>query len=286
MFLAEPFIDNKRSGGDTLGRKEVIKVAVAVKAQDQIRSVPRSIFPEFRAWVDWFQLRFSSVYKGRGVPKGDGSAVILVPGFLGFDWYLGIMWMWLRRIGYRPYMSGIGQNADCLEILYPRLAKTIERAYRETGRPVHLIGYSLGGFLILSAAADKPDKIAQVITLGSPFRAITVNPWVALTASAVRFLIFHRHIWKGLPRDCYTPACECSTIKRLRGRRIPSSVDRVAVFTLEDRVAYWKDCIYPNDRLNREVHGGTHISLAFHSESFRIIGEELARCEVEERAVA
>lgn len=261
-------------------------MATAVEAQDQIRSMPRSIFPEFRAWVDWFQLRFSSVYRGEGVPKGDGSAVILVPGFLGFDWYLCIMWLWLRRIGYRPYMSGIGQNADCLEILYARLAKTIEHAYRVTGRPVHLIGHSLGGFLTLSAAADKPGEVAQVITLGSPFRAITVSPLVVVTASLVRFLIFLRHIWKGLPRHCYTPACECAAIKRIRRGRIPSSVGRVAIFTRSDSVAYWKYCIFPNNWLNREVHGGTHVSLAFHRESYMIIAEELARCQVEKRAVA
>ena len=261
-------------------------MAVAIEAPDRIQSKPQFIFPEIRAWLDWLSLRFSSVYKGIGVPRGDGSAVILVPGFLGADCYLFDLRRWLRRIGYRPYMSGIGRNADCLEMLYARLVRTIERAYLETGRPVHLIGHSLGGILALSAAIDKPDKIAQVITLGAPFRAMTVNPWVALTASAVRLLIFLRHSWKGLPRNCYTPACGCPTIKRLRNRRIPSSVGRAAIFTKRDRVAYWKDCTYPNNRLNREVFGGTHVSLAFHRDSFGIIGEELARCKLEERAVA
>jgi hypothetical protein len=62
--------------------------------------------------MDWLSLRASAVYRGNGVPHGDGSAVVLVPGFLGSDQYLGDMFSWLRRIGYQPYMSGMGRNAE------------------------------------------------------------------------------------------------------------------------------------------------------------------------------
>ena len=38
--------------------------------------------------VDWLALRYSPVYYGLGVPRGDGSAVVLVPGFLANDFLL------------------------------------------------------------------------------------------------------------------------------------------------------------------------------------------------------
>ena len=38
--------------------------------------------------LDWLSLRTSPVFYGFGVPRGDGSAVILVPGFLATDVYL------------------------------------------------------------------------------------------------------------------------------------------------------------------------------------------------------
>jgi hypothetical protein len=52
--------------------------------------------------MDWIALRMSSVYRGIGIPRGDGSAVVVIPGFMGSDQYLGDMNAWLKRIDYRP----------------------------------------------------------------------------------------------------------------------------------------------------------------------------------------
>ncbi len=65
--------------------------------------------------MDWISLRMSSVYRGIGVPRGDGSAVVVIPGFLGSDQYLGDMNAWLRRIGYQPYPSGLALCAGPLD---------------------------------------------------------------------------------------------------------------------------------------------------------------------------
>ena len=62
------------------------------------------------------------------------------------------MHLWLRRIGYRPYFSGIGRNVDCPELLTQRLLMTIEQAHGETGQKVTLVGHSLGGMLSRAAA--------------------------------------------------------------------------------------------------------------------------------------
>ena len=48
-------------------------------------------------------LHATPIYYGFGVPRGDGSAVIIIPGFLGTDLYLMELHAWLGRIGYRPY---------------------------------------------------------------------------------------------------------------------------------------------------------------------------------------
>src|SRR5687768_14555146 len=110
-------------------------------------TVKRPILREVFWGVDWLSLRASRVYYGFGAPRGDGSAVVLIPGFLGTDYYLTELYLWLRRIGYKPYMSKIGWNADCLDKLGRRLIETVARAEAQTGKPVHLIGHSLGGIL-------------------------------------------------------------------------------------------------------------------------------------------
>ena len=80
--------------------------------------------------LDWLALHASPVYYGFGVPHGHGEPVVLVPGFLGSDRYLTEMHLWLRRIGYRPYFSGIGRNVDCPELLTQRLLMTIAAGVR------------------------------------------------------------------------------------------------------------------------------------------------------------
>jgi len=102
------------------------------------------------------------VYYGFGVPRGDDSGVVIIPGFLGTDLYLTELHGWLGRIGYRPYFSGIGINADCPNLLIQRhVSETIERALDETGRKIHLIGHSLGGVIARSIAGARPKDVGS-----------------------------------------------------------------------------------------------------------------------------
>src|SRR4051812_1865376 len=104
-----------------------------------------SIWKEALFGADILLLHASPVYYGLGVPRGDESAVIVIPGFLGTDLYLSHLQSWLKRIGYRPYSSGIGLNAECPNLLIQeRLNETVNQAVKDTRRRVHLIGHSLG----------------------------------------------------------------------------------------------------------------------------------------------
>ena len=81
-----------------------------------------SLWTEALIGAEILILHATPVYYGFGVPRGDGSGVVLVPGFLGTDLYLMEFHAWLRRIGYRPYFSGIGVNAECPNLLIQRLS--------------------------------------------------------------------------------------------------------------------------------------------------------------------
>ena len=65
------------------------------------------------------------VFRGRGIPHGDGRAVLLIPGFLSGDWSMLIMSNWLQRIGYTPHMSGINFNIHHSEHLIAGLRKRL-----------------------------------------------------------------------------------------------------------------------------------------------------------------
>ena len=183
-----------------------------------------TIWKEALFAADLLLLHASPVYYGLGIPRGDGSAVVLVPGFLGTDAYLIAMHSWLGRIGYRPYFSGIGLNAECPNLLIQqRLRENIDRALFDTEQKIHLIGHSLGGIIARAVASQRPDDVASVITLASPFRGTVVHPTVLAAADAVRKRILEEQGPKVLP-TCYTGRCTCDFLSSLR-RKLPAVGD-------------------------------------------------------------
>jgi triacylglycerol lipase len=222
-------------------------------------------------------LHASPVYYGLGVPHGDGSGVVLVPGFLGTDTYLRQLHSWLARIGYRPYFSGIGLNAECPNLLIQhRLSENVSKALRETGRKIHLIGHSLGGIITRSVANQRPDDIASVITLGSPFRGTVAHRTVLNAAEAVRRQILKERGPRVLPA-CYTGRCTCNFLTSLR-RKMPRSMFETAIYTRQDGVVDWRYCITGNGSSDFEV-SGTHIGLAFNASVYSIIANRLAEAQ-------
>jgi pimeloyl-ACP methyl ester carboxylesterase len=227
--------------------------------------------------ADLLLLHSSPVYYGFGIPRGDGSAVIVIPGFLGTDAYLTQLHTWLGRIGYRPYFSGIGLNAECPNLLIQsRLRQNIAQARKSTGRKVHLIGHSLGGVIARSVAAQMPEQIASVITLASPFRGTVAHRTVLHAAEAVRKHIIRQH-GEGVLPDCYTGHCTCNFLDSLR-RELPKSVTETAIYTRSDGIVDWRYCRTGDDTCDFEVPG-THIGLAFNSAVYSVIGKRLAEAQ-------
>jgi len=230
------------------------------------------IWLETLVGLDWLALRMSPVWFGYGVRHGNREPVVLVPGFLGTDGYLWELYAWLRRMGYRPYMSEIGRNADCLELLMARLLRRIETARDETGRKVHVIGHSLGGMLARSAATLRSESVASVVSLGSPFRGVRSHPFVLAAAARVRRRI-HLNRADGPPR-CYTGHCGCATTEAL-GAAFPASIPQIAIYTRTDGIVDWRVCVNDDPATNVEVPG-THIGLAFNPFAYRAIATHLA----------
>ena len=241
--------------------------------QKEIVSSALPLWRESLTAVDWLALRYAPVYYGVGVPRGDGSAVVLVPGFMADDYYLLEMFYWLQRIGYKPYLSRIGRNVNCLDVSLERLLNTVERAQRQTGKKVHVIGHSLGGVLARSLTGLRPDLIASVITLASPFRGISSHQFVAKAAEKVRERILKEGSNAGKNPNCFTNACSCSAASSLRGG-LNSAVPRTAIYTKTDGVVDWHFCINNNPANNFEVIG-THIGLAFNPFVYQLIGTRL-----------
>ena len=220
--------------------------------------------------AEWLSLRMSPVYRGVGIPHGDGGPVVVVPGFLCSDAVMGEMYGWLGRIGYRPYLSRIGLNVDCPTESGHRLADTVERAYRATGRRVRIVGHSLGGVVARKAALETPEHVSQLIYMGSPIRGVHAHPAIVATANA---LISVRSI-TGVHKP--TPTCGCRmTVDKTP---LPEYIHRAAIYTRADGVVDWHDARKRDPRRNHEV-GGTHIGLVYNPRAYQVLGELLAEAE-------
>lgn len=239
----------------------------------EMRTSNLPLWREAGVLIDWIALHAAPVYYGMGVPHGSGAGVVLIPGFLGTDTYLVEMNHWLRRIGYRPFRSEIGWNADCLDSLVSRLTTTIIRASEETGGKVHLIGHSLGGILARAAAVRLPDRVASIISLGSPFRGICTHPLVFVTIDRVRENLRRRHADE-LQEGCFTTTCGCDTVSSL-GAHLPVDLPHLAVYTKSDGIVDWRVCLHDDPQSNVEVRS-THIGLVFNHEVYRLVAARLA----------
>jgi triacylglycerol lipase len=233
-----------------------------------------SLWTEALFGAEVLLLHATPVYYGFGVPRGDDSAVVIIPGFLGTDLYLTELHGWLGRIGYRPYFSGIGINAECPNLLIQRsLNATIEKARAETGRKIHLLGHSLGGVIARSAAGQRPKDVASVITLAAPFRGTITNRTVLRAAEAVRLQILQEH-GQGVLPACYTGRCTCNFVDSLR-RDVPSTMLETAIYTRHDGIVDWRYCRTRHPGVDFEVPG-THIGMAFNPAAYTIVAERLA----------
>lgn len=131
-------------------------------------------------------------------------------------------------------------------LLCDRMVERAARRSRQLGRPLTLIGWSLGGTIAREVARDLPDEIAQVITLGSP---VIGGPKYTATARALRA--------KGLDLDWIEQHVALRESRPIR-QPITSIVSR------SDGIVGWsaaQDHFSP--RLRQVEITGSHLGMAF-----------------------
>lgn len=208
------------------------------------------------------ELLASPIYYGLGIPHGDGSPILLIPGFLGSDGYLTLLSGWLERIGYGPRRSGIGINAGSLPTLLGRVVARAELLASE-GRRITIIGHSLGGVFARVTAVSRPDLVERVITLGSPL--------------------------SGHPRDAAHPviralgevlmarsgAAEERAISLLTSP-LPHGIRLTSMYSRRDAVVDWRSCIDADPQAENIEVRGSHVGLAWNATVYRRLGAVLA----------
>ena len=223
---------------------------------------------EISAPLEWLQLRASSVYRADGLPHGEGAPVVLIAGFLMRGRYLTTLRDWLCRLGYQARIADIGRDADCYDVLTERLLNQLDGA-----RATHLVGHSMGGLLARAAAARAAERVASVVTLGTPLRGLRMHPAVRATAAVVRGLTHVRRGAAVRPR-CLTLACECASVRALHAP-LPATIPQLAIVTRWDGFADWRYCA---DATTMDVLAvpGSHSGLVWNVHVCRALARHLA----------
>lgn len=128
----------------------------------------RHYFGEARIAADWLRGRLVESALAARYP-GDGRAVIVLPGLFTSDSRTAMLRRVLKKAGYRTYGWGLGRNMPIRADALSRFDARVEAVRAREGGAVTLIGWSLGGIIAREYAKAFPGKVAQVITLGSPF---------------------------------------------------------------------------------------------------------------------
>ena len=102
-------------------------------------------------------------------PRGDGHPVMVLPGFLGADGYNAAFRRYLTGLNYAVHGWGLGRNLGPREGVLEALVERIEYLTERYEGPVSLVGHSLGGIFARELARELPNRVRQVISLGSPF---------------------------------------------------------------------------------------------------------------------
>jgi triacylglycerol lipase len=231
------------------------------------------LWRESRIGLEWAALRRSDVFRGAGVPAGDGRGVLLIPGFMAGDGSLGTMTQWLRAAGWHTRRAGMRANVSCSEAACGRLEDRLEALADRTGQRVTIVGQSRGGVFAKALGARRPDLVAGVIALGSPVRSqLAVHPLVlaqvgvvaAIGGSGVRGLLS----WRCLRGEC------CAPFRAALTGPYSASVGYVSLYSRSDGIVDWRSCIDPHADACVEVNG-SHIGMSLNPEVYRAIGRAL-----------
>ncbi len=120
----------------------------------------------------WTVARYGmSRVRADNAPRGDGRAIMLLPGLFNSDRSNFALRQYLCSLGYAADGWGLGRNLGTRTVGEEgeRLFDCIRARHEEHGAPLTLIGVSLGGMMARLAAQRLPEMVREVITISSPF---------------------------------------------------------------------------------------------------------------------
>lgn len=194
----------------------------------------------------------------RAMPRGDGRVVVDIPGWRAPEVSGLLLRRYLGRLGYDARGWGLGTNTGDPMRDARLLTDTVTRWAEESGRPVSLVGWSLGGVIAREIARRRPELVHRVIIYGTP---VVGGP--SHTAVAGRYTHEVRH--------------EATQMTRRLDAQRPITVPVTAIFSRRDGIVSWRACL---DRVSPDVEHvevrSTHIGMGVDPDVWAVVAERLS----------
>jgi pimeloyl-ACP methyl ester carboxylesterase len=197
------------------------------------------------------------------LPQGDGHPVLVLPGLLADDTSTRVLRKTLRRLGYRVHGWRLGRNIGPTEACVNGMRDRIDDLSDRYGRPISLVGWSLGGIFARDIARRTPDSVRQVITLGSPFR---ISRGSQSRATKVFDRYSHLHVeHRAFP---------------LEADGLPLPVPATSIYSHLDGIVHWQTCLdTPGSQCENIAVYASHLGLGHHPAAIYAVADRLAQPE-------
>jgi pimeloyl-ACP methyl ester carboxylesterase len=195
---------------------------------------------------------------------GDGHPVMVIPGFSAGSRSTQSLRDFLATLGYSVSCWEQGVNFGVREDLFVGAMELLDALHEEYGCKVSLVGQSLGGIYAREMAKLNPDKVRQVITLGSPFNDPEGN------SSRVSKL------YKFFNPD-HRPKSEQFDDMEWNPHLSPPT-PTTAIFSKGDGICHWRACIQHggHERVENVEVSSSHTGMGVNAQVMFVVADRLA----------
>ncbi len=183
---------------------------------------------------------------------------MVFPGWSTSDLFMLPIRSGLRTVGHTTVGWGFGFNSGDVEGMLPSIANSVAHHVSTAGKPIVLLGWSLGGVLAREIARDHPELVREVITLATP---VFGGPKYTRGAKAYS--------------DEHVDYLDARVALR---NRIPIERPITAMYSKADAIVDWRACI---DTFSPNVENieltSPHVGITIDPDAWEIIATRLAR---------
>lgn len=193
--------------------------------------------------------------------EGQGRPVLVLPGFYSPDGATRRGRSHLHRLGYQPYGWGLGRNYGLTDEIIDGVLARFDEVQASHDEPVSVVGWSFGGLLARWVAHQRPDRVRQVVCLGSPYR-----PEGEHTRTTPLF-----------ERTARTHGLSTRALEVVETLRRPLPVPATAIYSRTDGMVNWRGCALDDGHGENISVLSSHLGLLTNPLALAVLADRLAQ---------